>query len=510
MTADTATFWLLLVTGFTLALTVWFSKRRSKLPLPPGPPHHWLFGTEVLTGSWVGFERPWLRYEEMTQKYGPIFSLRRGLTDIIIIIGRYEPALEIMEKENAILQDRPRSIALQETMCKNMRLLMMKAGERFKKFRRAIQSQLHARVIQTYQPLQVKNAVNLVMDLLDDPSQHIDHAKRYAASVVITLTYGKPSTTSYSDPLVQKILLFAHRFGTVVRPGAYWVDSVPILQYVPGYLSQLRKWHEEELAFSRSSVDAVKEKISHSEHIIKPNFVQNLLEKNSENSMSEDEIAFLSGGLFLAGADTTASAISIMMIAAACFPAAQNKVQGQLDAVVGQGRAPTFTDEASLPFITAFILECYRWRPVSATGFPHRAMKEIVWRGYRIPAGATVIGSHWSIGRSPDVFPEPEKFRLERWLDDSGNLRDDIKSMNFGFGRRVCPGQQLANRSLFITTAFVLWAFRLKEVDGSPIDTQAFTQTANLHPLPFALDIEARIPKDEIKGMLASDLETLV
>ncbi len=43
---------------------------------------------------------------------------------------------------------------------------------------RAIQSQLHARVIQTYQPLQVKNAVNLVMDLLDDPSQHIDHAKR--------------------------------------------------------------------------------------------------------------------------------------------------------------------------------------------------------------------------------------------------------------------------------------------------------------------------------------------
>ncbi|KAK0469016.1 cytochrome P450 [Desarmillaria tabescens] len=488
MTADTATFCLLLVIGFTLALTVWLSNRQSKLPLPPGPPHHWLFGTEALTGS------PWLRYEEMTQKYGPIFSLRRGLTDIIIIIGRYEPALEIMEKENAILQDRPRSISVQETMCKNMRLLMMKAGDRFKKFRRAIQSQLHARVIQTYQPLQVKNAVNLITDLLDDPSQHIDHAKRYAASVVITLTYGKPSTTSYSDPLVQKILLFAHRFGTVVRPGAYWVDSAPILQYVPGYLSQLRQWHKEELTFSRSSVDVVKEKISRGEHIIKPNFVQNLLEKNSENGMSEDEIAFLSGGLFLAGADTTASAISIMMMAAACFPEAQSKVQGQLDAVVDQGRAPTFADEASLPFITAFILECYRWRP----------------RGYRIPAGATVIGSHWSIGRSPDVFPEPEKFRLERWLDDSGNLRDDIKSMNFGFGRRVCPGQQLANRSLFITTAFVLWAFRLKEVDGSPIDTHAFTQTANLHPLPFALDFEPRIPKDQIKRILTSDHETLV
>ncbi|KAG7442943.1 cytochrome P450 [Guyanagaster necrorhizus] len=502
VTPNTVAYWLLLVTGFTLALAAWYSNRRSKLPLPPGPPRYWLFGTEIPTGS------PWLRYEEMTQKYGPVFSLRRGLTDIIII-GRYEPALEIMEKENAILQDRPRSIAVQETMCKNMRLLMMGAGERFKKFRRVIQSQLSTRVIQTYQPLQMKNAVNLVRDLLEDSSQHIEHAKRYAASVVITLTYGKPSTTSYSDPLVQKILLFAHRFGTVIRTGAYWVDSMPILQYVPGYLSRLRRWHKEELAFSRSSVDTVKEQINRGEHIIKPNFVQNLLEKKLKNDMSEDEIAFLSGGLFLAGADTTASAISIMMMAAACFPDTQSKVQGQLDAVVGRGRAPTFADEASLPFIVAFILECYRWRPVSATGFPHRAMKDIIWRGYRIPAGATVIGSHWSIARSQNVFPEPEKFCLERWLDSSGNIRDDIKSMNFGFGRRVCPGQQLANRSLFITTAFVLWAFRLKEVDGSPIDTQAFTQTANLHPLPFALDFETRIPKEELKRIL-NDYEALV
>lgn len=84
---------------------------------------------------------------------------------------------------------------------------------------------------------------------------------RYAASVIITLTYGKPSTTTYSDPLVQKIMMFMRRFGTVARQGAYWVDTVPILQYVPGYLSDLHKWHKEELAFSRSSVDTVKDKI---------------------------------------------------------------------------------------------------------------------------------------------------------------------------------------------------------------------------------------------------------
>ncbi|KAK0219777.1 hypothetical protein EDD85DRAFT_988762 [Armillaria nabsnona] len=170
MTLDVSTsIALLLITA--LGTSIWLFNTRSKLPLPPGPPRHWLFGSEISS------ETPYLRYEELTQKYGPIFSMRRGMTDIIVI-GRYEPALDIMEKENAILQDRPRSIAVQETLCRNMRMLMMRAGERYKRFHRAVQSQLHPRVIQTYQSLQIKNAVNLVMDLLDDPSQHIDHAKR--------------------------------------------------------------------------------------------------------------------------------------------------------------------------------------------------------------------------------------------------------------------------------------------------------------------------------------------
>ncbi len=59
-----------------------------------------------------------------------------GTVNSSIIHPAFQPALEIMEKENAILQDRPRSIAVQETLCRNMRMLMMRAGERYKRFRR--------------------------------------------------------------------------------------------------------------------------------------------------------------------------------------------------------------------------------------------------------------------------------------------------------------------------------------------------------------------------------------
>jgi cytochrome P450 len=111
-------------------------------------------------------------------------------------------------------------------------------------------------------------------------------------------------------------------------------------------------------------------------------------------------MAYLAGSLFGAGADTTAVAIMVLVMAAACYPKAQEKVQEELDTVVGRDRgvsnvgvylsehntilnlvvtAPTFDDYNSLPQIEAFMLECLRWRPVTTLGFAHRALTDIVY-----------------------------------------------------------------------------------------------------------------------------------
>lgn len=101
--------------------------------------------------------------------------------------------------------------------------------------------------------------------------------------------------------------------------------------------------------------------------------------------------------------------------------------------------------------VTAFVLESYRWRPVSM-GFPHRATKDIIWGQYCIPKGATVLGSQWyaqrctvfesyligfrSIAHDPEAFPEPESFVPSRWKAETGEINDKMKSFGFGFGRR--------------------------------------------------------------------------
>lgn len=73
------------------------------------------------------------------------------------------------------------------------------------------------------------------------------------------------------------------------------------------------------------------------------------------------------------------------------FPRVQHKAQQELDRVVGQGRLPTLDDEQDLLYIAAVIKEVLRWNVISPIGFAHRAIREDVYRGYRIPKDTLVM-----------------------------------------------------------------------------------------------------------------------
>jgi len=300
--------------------------------------------------------------------------------------------------------------------------------------------------------------------------------------VVMSFTYGKITPTSYADPEVVAINKALARFGQVIQPGAYLVDTYPILRFVPGYLSQLKAWHQDDLALFNGQLDAVRRQMR--EGTARPSFAKFILEHQKQYQFEDKELGYIAGGMFGAGSDTTASAITIMLMAAATHTDAQARVQEELDKVVGRTRLPTFDDQKMLPQVTAFMLESFRWRPVNLGGFGHRATKDIIWRDYLIPA-------------------EPHKFNPQRWIDDAGSVRDDLKFFAFGFGRRVCPGQHVANRSLFITTALILWAFRLSENPAAKIDTLAFSDTANIYAAPFEICLQKRINENVIRELCA-------
>ncbi|TCD69790.1 hypothetical protein EIP91_006327 [Steccherinum ochraceum] len=232
-------------------------------------------------------------------------------------------------------------------------------------------------------------------------------------------------------------------------------------------------------------------------------FTEYLLEHQKTLNLTDQELAYLAGSMYGAGSDTTASGLGIVTMAAACHPEEQAKVQAEIDAVVGRDRVPNFEDLKLLPLAAAFAAEAHRWRPIIPLSLQHRATKDIVWNEYVIPAGASVSGIAWSIMRDPDVFPDPDVFKPSRWVAPNGRLRDDLKHFDFGFGRRVCPGIHVAERSMAMTTTQLLWAFSLSQDPSAPIDTSAFTEGGIVHPLPFKVKFTPRI--QDLRHIIESD-----
>lgn len=94
--------------------------------------------------------------------------------------------------------------------------------------------------------------------------------------------------------------------------------------------------------------------------------------------------------------------------------------------------------------------------------------------GYALPPETLVATQAWSVHRSPSVFPSPESFLPERWLE-TGDNREQLEAMNrhmmpFGTGSRVCGGQNLAQMALRIAIAAIARNF---DIISPPETTEA-------------------------------------
>lgn len=459
------------------------------LPLPPSP-------SEPPTGHY-----PPRKIAQWIDEYGPVISFQDG-KNVLVVVGRYQEAIDIMEKQGSFLADRPRSVAGGDILGKGMRFVQIRSGERLRKFRKSSHSHLQVKSAQTYEPVQVAHARDIILDILHEPKMHQQHIKRFAASVILHVVYGRTTPTLLNDPYLLQLQKMIPRIQSAMVPGAYLVDKYPILKYIPGYGRNLKEWSQEEYDMLFGQLNQVKSQMDR--HIAPHSVAKDLLLHAEDNQLSDAEIAYLSGSLIGAGSDTTAVAISTVLMAAARFPHLQARVHEELEAVIDRETIPTFEDWSQLVQMQAFILEALRWRPVNPIGLPHRATKDIIWNGMCIPAGATVFGNHWSIGRDPSVYPDPEVFNPQRWIDADGEIKENPKLFTFGFGRRACPGLHVANRSVYIAVAHILWSFTLAEDPSNPIDDTAFTPGVVSHQKPFGLIFKPRMDEASLRNIFSS------
>ncbi|CCO30422.1 O-methylsterigmatocystin oxidoreductase Short=OMST oxidoreductase [Rhizoctonia solani AG-1 IB] len=174
----------------------------------------------------------------------------------------------------------------------------------------------------------------------------------------------------------------------------------------------------------------------------------------------------------------------------AMHPDVQIKAQAEVDSVLHDNRLPDMEDQQSMPYLQAVIKEVLRWRSVLPIGVPHASIEENVYKGYRIPKGATIAMSN-----DENVYSNPECFDPSRFLDPS-----TPEAPAFGFGRRSCPGIHFAQAALFMIASGLIAFFDIhpkRDSEGHLIPLTASMKENALvsQPTAFEVDITPRSEK---------------
>lgn len=151
----------------------------------------------------------------------------------------------------------------------------------------------------------------------------------------------------------------------------------------------------------------------------------------------------------------------------------------------------------------------HRWFTVGPVGLMHAASRDIEWRGWKIPEGTGLIYNSMAIHHDPAVYPEPYQFIPERWegrleMATEDSLGASTELFTFGAGRRICPGQHLAERSLFLGISHWLWAFDIRKARdqaGNEIDVDTSAIKPGLTRMLMPYQVEIR-PRTEAKAEL--------
>ena len=348
----------------------------------------------------------------------------------------------------------------------------------------------------------------MLCEILDHPDDVFPPLQRYSNSLSTSIIYGHRAP-GLNDPLMNVIVGGLEEFTRIAFSlQSVLLDCYPSLRRLPDFLvpkkRQARKLYQQVSQKYASLYTDVKS--DWKAGTAKPCLCLEMSKVQEKEGFSDIDAGYLAGNIIEAGTETTSNTLYGFVQAMIVYPDVLTRAQAELDRVIGPNRLPTMDDEHDLQFIRACVKESLRWMPTAITGaIPHCVMCDDEYMGYKIPKGAAVINNVYSINMDPVRYPDPRRFEPDRYKDDFLNAADAATSKDvskrdhftFGAGRRLCQGIHIAERSLFLGIARLVWAFNIDPVidsNGKPImpDTDSYTLGFVVSPVPFKVRLTPR------------------
>ena len=327
--------------------------------MPPGPIPLPLVGNTLLLPD----VKPWIYFEELSHRYNsPIITFFIGRHPTIWLNDAWVTS-ELLDKRANIYSSRPHMIVFGDLGTGDWNLVTMKYSQRWREHRKITHMGVGMQQVKSYQKFQNDESKLVAYDLLTEPQNYVMHFERYAASVVSIIAYGR-RIKSFTDPLITHVIAVMQAAAALNVPG----KSMPMLMETFPLLAKLpmaRKMVAGRAKGNQFFYFLAKEA---NDLATQDNFSREIFSLRDQYQLEDREISAISGNLFGAGSDTSASTLCTFVLACVAFPSAVQRAQEELDRVVGPHRSPTFEDQINLPYINAFVKEVLRWRSVAIIG----------------------------------------------------------------------------------------------------------------------------------------------
>lgn len=190
-----------------------------------------------------------------------------------------------------------------------------------------------------------------------------------------------------------------------------------------------------------------------------------LMSARDENgeAMSDAELRDQLVSLLLLGYETTAAALAWAFYWILSSPGVLQKLQTELDAL---GDNPEPGMMAQLPYLTAVCAETLRVNPIALICTPRMAKEPLEVDGYQLEKKAILIPCIYTAHRSKKVYPNPEEFQPERFLEKKFS---PYEYLPFGGGSRGCIGTAFSMFEMKLVLATILSRFQLELTAKNPV-----------------------------------------
>ena len=460
----------------------------SPRKLPPGPRGLPVFGSllEVRHDTHLAIDR-------LARRYGDVCLLRFGSVPTVII---NDPDLLQEAFGKTELADRWVS-EIMNILSDQKDLVLAPYGEHWRQMQRfANRELLSARNLDNVRERYIEGVVNGLVEQMGragdagDTVSPTELTARSNSTLMFRSMFGHEEEAGGEFLELREALLEHVNWIFANATATNLADYIPWLRFLPnGGVKEAGRQAEIGAAIITSLVEGARNRPGLD--LSAPTcLVEVMLAREEAGEITADMAKDLCMDLLIAGTDTSAQTVNWTLLLLANRPEIQARVHEELDRVIGPGALPTVEDRTRLPYTFACLAESMRYRTIGPLGLPHRASEDSEIGGYRIPAGAQVLGNIYSIHHDPGLWDSPLEYIPERFLPQTDGSMSPALTGNafipFGTGHRRCPGRRFAETTVWLHITRMLHKLRFETPGGTPLPEDEVFGLA-VSPQPYSL-----------------------